>query len=72
MSHKLAVRVFPTCLQGSRDCLDAWLPKSAQEVLRAMLMDPSELAGKIQSSASRDVSGGHADELSSSTGASPQ
>ena len=58
-------------MQGSPDDLDAWLPKSAQDVLKAMLMDPAELAGRMQSSASTDVSGGHADELSPSTGASP-
>ena len=68
MSHRLAVRVFLTYVQGSGDDLDAWLPKSAQDVLKAMLMDPAELADKMQSSASTDVSGSHADELSSSTG----
>ena len=72
MSHKLAVRVFPACVQGNRDNLDAWLPKSAQDVLKAMLMDPAELADKMQSSASTDVSGRQADELSPSTGDSPQ
>lgn len=72
MSHRLAVRVFPTCVQGSRDHIDAWLPNSVQDVLKAMLMDPAELAGKMQSSASTDMSGKRADELSSSTGGSPQ
>ncbi|CAK0754341.1 hypothetical protein CVIRNUC_002290 [Coccomyxa viridis] len=54
--------------QGSRDHIDAWLPNSVQDVLKAMLMDPAELAGKMQSSASTDMSGKRADELSSSTG----
>ena len=71
-SHKLAVRVFRTCMQGSHESFDAWLPKSAQDVLKAMLMEPAELAGKMQSPASTDVSGAYADELSPSTGASPQ
>ena len=72
MSHRLADRVFATCLQGSPDCLHAWLPKSAQEVLKAMIMEPAELAGKMQSSASTDVSEEPAEEVSSSTGASPR